>query len=240
MTVSTVRHGDVEIAYETIGPQAGEPLLLVMGTGTQMLAWHPGFCAALVERGFQVTRFDNRDCGLSTRFTADGPPNQLKMWLRPASVAAYRLEDMADDAVAVLDAQGHQSAHVVGCSLGGMIAQVMATRHPERVRSLTSISSTPSPQIGRTRIGTLVRFAKVAKKPVTDADSLAQQMIDLQPFTGSPVHRTIHPTWNGCANSPSRATSAATTSPGASARPRPSRQPATAAATSPRYARRRW
>lgn len=186
MTVSTVRHGDVEIAYETIGPQAGEPLLLVMGTGTQMLAWHPGFCAALVERGFQVTRFDNRDCGLSTRFTADGPPNQLKMWLRPASVAAYRLEDMADDAVAVLDAQGHQSAHVVGCSLGGMIAQVMATRQPERVRTLTSISSTPSPQIGRTRLGTLVRFAKVVKKPVTDADSLAQQMIDLQPFTGSP------------------------------------------------------
>jgi pimeloyl-ACP methyl ester carboxylesterase len=186
MTVNTVRRDDVEITYETFGPEEGEPLLLVMGTGAQMLAWHPDFCAALVESGFQVIRFDNRDSGLSTHFTSSGAPNQLKMWLRPASVAVYRLEDMADGAVAVLDAQGRQSAHVVGISLGGMIAQVIATRHPGRVRTLTSISSTPSARVGRTRLSTLMRFAKVAKKPVTDAESLAQQMIDLQPFTGSP------------------------------------------------------
>jgi pimeloyl-ACP methyl ester carboxylesterase len=93
---------------------------------------------------------------------------------------------MADDAVAVLDALGLQSAHVVGISLGGMIAQLIATRHPDRVRTLTSISSTPSARVGWTWLGTLLRFAKVAKKPVTDAESLARQMIGLQPFTGSP------------------------------------------------------
>lgn len=118
MTVSTVRRDDVEIAYETFGPASGEPLLLVMGTGGQLLAWHPDFCRALVDRGFQMTRFDNRDSGLSTRFSGSGTPGQLKMWLRPAAAAVYRLEDMADDAVAVLDAQDRPSAHVVGVIAG--------------------------------------------------------------------------------------------------------------------------
>jgi pimeloyl-ACP methyl ester carboxylesterase len=185
MTITTVQRNNVEIAYERFGPGSGEPLLLVMGTGGQMLAWHPDFCNALVECGFQVTRFDNRDTGLSTHFDAYGAPNQLTMWLRPAAAATYRLDDMADDAFTVLDDQGWPSAHVVGVSQGGMIAQVMATRHPNRVRTLTSISSAPAPRIGQIRLGTLLRLAKV-KKPVTDAESLAQQMIDLVPFTGSP------------------------------------------------------
>ncbi len=93
---------------------------------------------------------------------------------------------MADDAVAVLDAQGWQSAHVVGCSQGGMIAQVMASRHPGRVRTLTSISSAPGARVGQIRLSTLLRFANVVKRPVTDDESLARQMIDLQSFTGSP------------------------------------------------------
>lgn len=188
MTTGTTRHHDIDIAYETFGPADGEPLLLVMGTGGQMLAWHPEFCELLVDRGFQVIRFDNRDCGESTSFRAAGAPNQLMMWLRPAAAASYRLEDMADDAVSVLDAQGWSSAHVVGTSQGGMIAQTLAVRHPDRVRSLTSISSAPAARIGQPRLRTLLGIAKAAKKPITDAEALVQQMINLQPFVGSPTY----------------------------------------------------
>lgn len=185
MTVRMTRRCDVEIAYETFGPCSGEPLLLVMGTGGQMLTWHPEFCAALVERGFQVCRFDNRDSGLSTRFTDCGPPGQLRMLLRPASAAAYRLEDMADDAAAVIEADGWDSAHLVGVSQGGMITQVVATRHPRQARTLTSISSGPAARFGGPRLATLLGLVKIVKRPVTDADPLARQMLDLQAFLGS-------------------------------------------------------
>lgn len=117
-------NGTTRIAYETFG--TGDPMLLIMGIGSQMVIWPEEFCTALAERGFAVTRFDNRDTGLSTHFPAD---------------AEYLVEDMADDAVAILDALGETSAHVVGLSMGGAIAQVLATRHPDRVRTLTSMMS---------------------------------------------------------------------------------------------------
>src|SRR6185437_15905235 len=98
---------------------------------------------ALADRGFQVARFDNRDTGLSTHLTGTPAPGWLKTMLRP-SAAPYRLDDMAEDAVAVMDALGWPTAHLVGASLGGMIAQVLAIRYPSRVRMLTSIMSTPS------------------------------------------------------------------------------------------------
>ena len=107
------RHGAIELAYETSGAPGGEPLLLISGTGVQMLMWPDAFVAALAGRGFCVTRFDDRDVGLSTHLTQAGNPGWLKPLIRHAA-APYRVEDMADDAVAVLDALGWDSAHIAG------------------------------------------------------------------------------------------------------------------------------
>ncbi len=176
----------MQIAYEVLGPPSGEPLLLVMGLGMQMIAWPDDFCAGLVRRGFMVVRFDNRDTGLSAHLHRAGAPSLPMLFLRPGAVAAYRLEDMADDAVAVLDAVACPSAHVVGASLGGMIAQTLAIRHPRRVRTLTSIMSTPSPRIGRPRLA-----ARLAVRPqrVRNRDEAAKRMVDVFRVIGSPGYR---------------------------------------------------
>jgi pimeloyl-ACP methyl ester carboxylesterase len=131
-------NGDISLAYEVFGQSINEPLLLIMGIGMQMVLWNDDFCRELVRRGFQVARMDNRDAGLSTHLTHDGEPSVFQMIIRPKAVATYLLQDMAADSVAVLDALRWQSAHVVGGSMGGMIAQVMAINYPERVRTLTS------------------------------------------------------------------------------------------------------
>jgi pimeloyl-ACP methyl ester carboxylesterase len=148
-TTPRARNGDVELAYERVGPDGGEPLLLIMGLGMQMLFWHDGLCAEFARAGFSPVRFDNRDVGASTHFTSHGSPSMPALFVAPQAVAPYRVSDMAADAVAVLDALGWASAHVLGVSLGGMIAQTVAIEHPHRVRSLTSVMSTPSPRIGR-------------------------------------------------------------------------------------------
>lgn len=134
MATGTARHGAVNLAYETSGPAKGEPLVLIAGTGMPSVYWPGDFCAVLAEHGFQIARFDNRDTGLSTHLDAAGIPGLLAMLLNPRSAAPYRLQDMADDTTAVLDALGWPAAHVVGHSLGAMIAQTLAIRHPERVR----------------------------------------------------------------------------------------------------------
>lgn len=187
MTLQPARNGDVDIAYEALGPPDGEPMLLIMGTGGQLISWPVGFCQQLVKRGFRVGRFDNRDAGLSTHFTDAGTPNQIMMLVSPGSQAAYRIEDMAEDAVAVLDASGWSSAHVVGVSQGGMIAQTLTVRSPDRVRSLTSISSAPSPRMGRPTMRQLAKIARVANpKQVQTAADLGQYLVDLDRITGSP------------------------------------------------------
>jgi pimeloyl-ACP methyl ester carboxylesterase len=136
-------HGNgVELEYETIGDPAGRPLLLVQGLGAQLISVEEGLCRLLADRGFLVIRYDNRDVGLSTWFDHARPVNLAAVWAGDHSTLAYTLEDMADDAVAVLDAAGVPAAHVAGISLGGMIAQLLATRYPARVRSLASIMST--------------------------------------------------------------------------------------------------
>jgi pimeloyl-ACP methyl ester carboxylesterase len=111
------RNGEVEIAYETF--DSGEPLLLVMGLGVQMLYWPDDFCAALADRGFAVARFDNRDSGLSTRFSTAGVPSLFTMLTSPAGAAVYRLADMANVGVGVLDALGWDSAHWSACHWAG-------------------------------------------------------------------------------------------------------------------------
>lgn len=133
--------GPVRLAYETFGDPADAPLVLVMGQAAQMLGWPDRFCAGLAARGHHVVRFDNRDAGLSTH---------LSGW------APYALADLAADTVSLLDALGFGAAHLVGISMGAMIAQLVAIGHPDRVRSLTCIaSSTGSRRSGRPHPGLL-------------------------------------------------------------------------------------
>src|SRR3954464_1087673 len=141
MGESFARVGELEICYETFG-DAGDPaVLLIRGRGTQMLAWHEDFCAQLADRGFFVIRHDNRDIGRSTRLDGAPTPPLVQLARRDKRAAAYSLADMAADSVGVLDHLGIERAHIVGASMGGMIAQTVAIRYPERVLSLVSIMS---------------------------------------------------------------------------------------------------
>ena len=134
------------IEYDITGPASGDPVLLIMGLGAQMTRWPQGFLDELASRGLRVIRFDNRDVGLTTRIDAAGPPDLPAIFTalmegRQPQVA-YTLSDMAADAVGLLDALNIPRAHIVGASLGGMVAQLVAADHAERVLSLTSIMST--------------------------------------------------------------------------------------------------
>ena len=133
--------GELELCYETFGDAGAPPVLLVMGLGTQLVGWPDGFCATLAGRGFRIIRYDNRDVGRSTHLREARPPTTRQLLRRDRRAAAYTLADMADDGIGLLDALGIGDAHVVGASMGGMIAQLMAARHPARVRSLASIMS---------------------------------------------------------------------------------------------------
>jgi pimeloyl-ACP methyl ester carboxylesterase len=136
----------IALEVEDHGPTGGEPLLLIMGLGMQLVAWHDDFVASLVAQGFRVIRFDNRDIGLSQHFDHLGVPNvpvaAMKLAVGMSVTSPYSLVDMAADTAAVLDALGIASAHVCGASMGGMIAQQLAVRHPQRVRSLTLMMTT--------------------------------------------------------------------------------------------------
>ncbi len=133
--------GPVTLCYETFGDPADPALLLIMGLGTQMVAWREDFCAQLVERGFYVIRYDNRDVGRSTRMEGS-PPGTRELITRRIKDLSYSLSDMADDAARLLDHLGIERAHIVGASMGGMIAQHLAFDHPDKVLSMTSIMST--------------------------------------------------------------------------------------------------
>ena len=132
----------IDVAYERFGDREEPSVLLVMGLATQMLGWPDEFCSALVARGLHVIRFDNRDVGLSTHFYDAPAPDVMAALAGDASSASYTLSDMAADSVGLLDALELDSAHIVGASMGGMIAQTVAVEYPDRVRSLTSIMST--------------------------------------------------------------------------------------------------
>jgi len=137
----------IELEYDTFGDPAADPLLLVMGLGSQMILWHEEFCTSLAERGHYVIRFDNRDVGRSTHLDELGQPDIAAilgevLQGKPAQ-APYAIEDMAQDALGLLDALGLERANVCGASMGGMIVQTMALHAPERVKSMVSIMSTP-------------------------------------------------------------------------------------------------
>jgi pimeloyl-ACP methyl ester carboxylesterase len=141
MAESFARVGELEICYETFGDPGDPAMLLVMGLGTQMVAYHEDFCAQLADRGFYVIRHDNRDIGRSTHLDDAPIPSLLQLAKRDRRAAAYTLADMAGDSVGVLDHLGIEQAHIVGTSMGGMIAQTIAIRYPERALSLVSIMS---------------------------------------------------------------------------------------------------
>lgn len=175
--MAQVSANGITIEYEQVG--SGDPLLLVMGLGGQLTDWPEGFVELLAEAGFQVTVFDNRDIGLSTEFDWE-PPTPVKAVARSIAKrpirAGYDLRDMAADAAGLLDALAIESAHVVGMSMGGMIAQQLTIDHGSRVRSLTSIMSNPGD--GRSgRIAPKV-MAKMARRPQPTRETAAQQSVD--------------------------------------------------------------
>ena len=138
----------VSLCYERLGSPSDPPVLLIQGLGQQLLSWPDEFCEALIARGLQVIRFDNRDIGRSTHASVR-PPRFRQLLTRRFDPDQYDLTDMADDAAGLIDTLGVSPAHVVGISMGGMIGQTLAARHPDHVRSLVSImSSTGSRRVG--------------------------------------------------------------------------------------------
>ncbi|MFI9504465.1 alpha/beta fold hydrolase [Nocardia sp. NPDC052566] len=140
----------IDMAYERLGDPSMPPVLLLMGAGGQLVDWPDGFCAELVDRGLHLIRFDSRDSGRSTRFDKGPAPDIRAAMAGDLSSAAYTLSDMAADTAGLLDALGIDSAHLIGASQGGMVAQTIAIEHPARVRSLTSMmSTTGNPNVGQ-------------------------------------------------------------------------------------------
>ena len=154
---------NIEIEYETIGDPISRPILLIAGLGSQLLAWSDEMCEDLANLGFYVIRFDNRDIGLSTKFENAGIPDMMEISAAYARgeipKIPYTLEDMADDAIGILDALNIEKAHVCGASMGGMIAQIIAYRHPSRVLSLAVImSTTGNPELPPSKPEILMQF----------------------------------------------------------------------------------
>ncbi len=186
MSVEHASCGGVELAYETFGAVGNPPLVLVMGLATQMLGWPDEFCEQLADGGFHVMRFDNRDIGLSTHLDEAGTPDLSPLFAgQPITSAPYSLADMADDTVRLLDALGLDRVHLVGASMGGMIAQEVALRHPERLLSLTSIMSTTAPDVGPP---TPEAGAVLFSPPATTEDEAAERAIMVYRVIGSPGH----------------------------------------------------
>ena len=180
----------IELCYEELGDPAGEPLVLIMGLATQMIHWDEGFCALLGERGYRAIRFDNRDVGRSTKIDSAGVPSTARMMLGVGR-SAYLLRDMADDTVGLLDHLGIDRAHVVGASMGGMIAQQVAIGHPDRVSSLCSIMSTTGSR--RLRFPRWRAFGALMAKPPSGREGYIEQAVTTFKVIGSPGYPMDEP-----------------------------------------------
>lgn len=182
----------VELAYESMGPSEAPAIILIMGLGAQMHIWPNSLCRSLINAGFRVIRFDNRDAGQSTQFIKLGKPSLLKVWFntrrkRPTTSLPYTLEDMADDVLGLMDALHIESAHVVGASMGGMIAQILAATHKRRVRSLTSImSSATTPKLPVTKLQVLLLLARRPKSDSLEAHT--EHLRQMNGIIGSPSY----------------------------------------------------
>src|SRR3954464_12209683 len=195
MAESFCRAGDMEFCFEPSGDPADPAVLLVMGLGTQMLGWHEDFCAQLASRGFHVIRYDNRDIGRSTILSSAPVPTLGQIVRRDKRAASYTLAEMAADGVGLLDHLGIERAHIVGVSMGGMIAQTIAARRPDRVLSLTSImSSTGSRWRGQPALKTYRQFLRPVS---TDRATYIAQTAALFDIIGSGGVDRAHPDARG-------------------------------------------
>lgn len=189
MTTEQTTANGISITFEDKGPKDAPAILLVMGLGGQLTLWPDEFVDALVAHGFRVIRYDNRDVGLSTRFDAAGVPNLKWMFVKAALKlpvrSAYTLADMAADGMALLDHLGIDRAHVVGASMGGMIAQHIAARYPARVLSLTSVmSTTGNPRLPRAQKEAM---RVLANRPMNgDPEALIAYSVNAARVIGSP------------------------------------------------------
>lgn len=189
--MASIAANGITIEYESFGDTKAPAVLLIMGLGAQLTLWPIELCEALVARGFRVIRFDNRDIGLSTKFDSAGVPDMASLMMatftgrKPA--VAYTLDDMATDAVALLDALGIARAHIVGASMGGMIAQLVAVLYPERTLSLTSIMSrTGNPADPPARPDAM---AVLTNRPANaDIETLVNFMVNASRVIGSPAY----------------------------------------------------
>jgi pimeloyl-ACP methyl ester carboxylesterase len=173
----------ITLCYETFGDPSDPTGLLVMGLGTQMIAWHEDFCRQLADRGLHVVRFDNRDIGRSTHLSG-APPTIAQLLTRSRRAARYSLADMAEDAALLLERLSLGPAHVIGASMGGMIAQTLAARHPAAVRSLVSImSNTGSLFSGQPSLRVYSTFLRTAPR---QRDAFIEHMTGVFRAIGSP------------------------------------------------------
>jgi pimeloyl-ACP methyl ester carboxylesterase len=188
MEIRKAHNGAVEIAYEYFGSPDGMPLLLINGSGMQMVMWPEDLCTALVDRGFFVVRMDNRDSGLSTRFTQYDDRKRKR---------AYTMRDMAGDVIAVADAIGAERVHLVGASLGATIAQLTAIHHAERIASLTLLSAIAGSKLrlARPKFRTIMKSMKLMRVPAPDAEAAGRQWIELLRMLGSPDHPVDEEHW---------------------------------------------
>jgi pimeloyl-ACP methyl ester carboxylesterase len=179
-----VGSSNIEIAYEEFGDVNAPPVLLIMGAGAQMLNWHEDFCAELVSHGLRVIRFDNRDSGLSTHFHNAPMPDFKAALSGDMSSVSYNLSDMAADTVGLLDVLGLKSAHFVGASMGGFIAQMVAIEYPKRIRSLTTImSTTGNPAVGQPAPDTM---RLMGGTPPSTREEVMEQAVKNLRVVGSP------------------------------------------------------
>ena len=185
---------DIEIHYEDLGNLDDPPVLLIMGLGAQLVLWHNEFCQKLVDRGYRVIRFDNRDVGLSSKLhgqRVNGAlvPRLLRSFVGLPCPSVYRLEDMADDAAALLDHLGVDRAHIVGASMGGMIAQIFAARHPRRTAGLGIIfSSNNSAMLPPPAPKALLSLIK-GPSPDSPREVIVENSIRVSKIIGSPGYR---------------------------------------------------
>ena len=186
--------GELAIHYEDLGDVGDPPVLLIMGLGAQLVLWHNEFCQKLVDLGYRVIRFDNRDVGLSTKLHGQRTdaaliPRLIRSFVGLPSKSVYRLEDMADDAAAVLDHLGIESAHVVGASMGGMIAQIFAARYPGRTEGLGIIfSSNNSALLPPPAPKALLTLIK-GPPPNSPREIIVENSVRVSKIIGSPAYR---------------------------------------------------
>lgn len=187
-----VEANGLELAYEQFGRDADPALLLIMGLGTQLTGWPDAFCRALANTGLRVIRFDNRDIGLSSKIDGAGRYDGARKAFFKSMIgrrvrSPYGLDDMVADTIGLMDALQLERAHLVGASMGGMIAQLTAARHPQRVATLTSIMSTSGARkLPRGRMKVLMRLGKAPKN--NDPDTVARHMAKTMRMIGSPEY----------------------------------------------------